>query len=142
MEVVAVVGGLDPVAANGCLACHSAGAGIVGAGASDFTVLAIGVDLRNDHPVGVRYPTAGPGVDFNPTTAARAGIRWFDKNGNGFPDTREIRVYDSGDGFEVECASCHDPHGVPSGGAGSIFNPTFLRVSGTGSAVCLTCHVK
>ena len=34
----------------------------------------------------------------------------------------------------VECASCHDPH--------TSANPTFLRVSNAGSAVCLSCHVK
>lgn len=33
----------------------------------------------------------------------------------------------------VECASCHDPH---------TENVTFLRVSNSGSAVCLACHIK
>ena len=51
-------------------------------------------------------------------------------------------AFESGDGFEVECGSCHDPHGVPSGGNGSAFLPTFLRVTNAGSAVCLTCHNK
>ena len=134
--------GLTSVAADGCLACHSRGVGVVGAGATDFTVFAIGTDLRNDHPVGVRFPAAGPGVDFNAPTATRAGLRWFDTVANNFPDTREVRLYDSGEGFEVECASCHDPHGVPSGAAGSTFNPSFLRVPNAGSALCLTCHVK
>jgi cytochrome c553 len=72
----------------------------------------------------------------------------------------------SGEGSEVECASCHDSHGVPSAGAGSRFNPSFLRVNngiGEGmnydgntpttagisgivsdgaSALCQTCHAK
>jgi hypothetical protein len=134
--------GLDPTPASGCLACHSPGAGVVGAGATDFSAFVIGTDLRNDHPVGVRYPPVGPGVDFNAPTATRAGMRWFDTNGNGHPDSREVRLYDSGEGHEVECASCHDPHGVPSAGAGSTFNPSFLRVANTGSALCLTCHTK
>jgi predicted CXXCH cytochrome family protein len=134
--------GLNPTVADGCLACHSSGAGVVGAGATDFSIFAIGTDLRNDHPVGVRFPAAGPGVDFNTPAATRTGMRWFDSNGNSFPDTREVRLYDTGEGFEVECASCHDPHGVPSGGAGSSFNPSFLRVANTGSALCLTCHTK
>lgn len=134
--------GLDPVANNGCLACHSAGAGFVGAGATDFTAFVIGQDLRNDHPVGVRFPAAGPGVDFNQPGATRGSIRWFDTNSNSFPDTREVRLYDTGQGFEVECASCHDPHGVPSAGPGSTFNPSFLRVNNAASALCLTCHVK
>lgn len=39
----------------------------------------------------------------------RAGMRWFDTNGNGHPDSREVRLYDSGEGHGVRCASCHDP---------------------------------
>lgn len=134
--------GLDPNVGNGCLACHSAGAGVVGAGATDFSAFVIGTDLRNDHPVGVRYPPAGPGIDFNQPGATRTGLRWFDSNGNGFADTREVRLYDSGEGYEVECASCHDPHGVPSGAPGSAFNPSFLRLPNSGSALCMTCHTK
>ena len=76
-------------------------------------------------------------IDSGRTSAAR-----IDNDGNGFPDNRELRLYDTGEGFEVECASCHDPHGVPSGAPGSTFNPTFLRVPNAGSAVCLTCHAK
>ena len=126
-----------------CLACHSSGAGIVGAGATDFTAFAIGTDLRNDHPVGIRYPsTAGAGSDFKDPPRKEARLAHFDKNGNSRADPNEIRLYNTGDGYEVECASCHDPHGVPSAGAGSVFNPTFLRVNNAGSAVCLTCHSK
>lgn len=126
-----------------CLVCHAPGA-FVGAGATDFTAAVLGTDLRDDHPVGVRYPATGAGVDFNAPTATRANIRFFDTNGNGRPDKNEIRLYDSGEGFEVECASCHDPHGVGPGlgGSGGPFNKTFLRLSNSGSAVCLSCHVK
>ena len=49
--------------------------------------------------------------------------------------TRSVAGIDAGiDQPFVECASCHDPH--------SEVNPTFLRVSNNGSAVCLACHVK
>lgn len=131
------------MSATECLACHSAGAGIVGAGATDFTAFAIGTDLRNDHPVGVRFPaTAGAGTDFNDPSRKEAQLAYFDTNGNQRADKGEIRMYNTGDGYEVECASCHDPHGVPSGGPASAFNPTFLRISNAGSAVCLTCHTK
>lgn len=51
-------------------------------------------------------------------------------------------VYNTGGGFEVECAPCHDPHGVPSAGAGSPFIGTFLRIANAESALCLTCHTK
>lgn len=125
-----------------CLVCHSASAGFVGASATDFTVFAIGTDLRNDHPVGVRFPGGGPGQDFNAPTRTQGSITYYDTNGNGKLDSADVRFYDTGEGPEVECASCHDPHGVPSAGRGSPFLPTFLRVSPSGSAICLTCHNK
>jgi hypothetical protein len=134
--------GLNPTPSQGCLACHSNGVGFVGAGAVDFTVFVIGTDLSNDHPVGVRFPTVGPGVDFNPPNGIGTSVRWFDFDGDNRQDINEVRLYDSGAGFAVECASCHDPHGVPSGGAGSTFIPSFLRVNNAFSALCLTCHVK
>jgi hypothetical protein len=127
----------------GCLACHASTAGIAGAGATDFSAMAMGTDLRNDHPVGIRYPTtAGSGSDFKDPPRKEVQLAFFDNNGNSRADSNEIRMYDTGEGYEVECASCHDPHGVPSGGPGSPFNPTFLRVANAGSAVCLTCHTK
>ncbi|MFZ2649444.1 MAG: cytochrome c3 family protein [Burkholderiaceae bacterium] len=125
-----------------CLACHSSGAGIVGAGATDFTVFAIGTDLRNDHPVGIRFPSAGAGTDYNDPPRKEVRLAYFDGNANSRADVNEIRLYNSGEGYEVECASCHDPHGVPSAGPGSVFIPTFLRVNNTASAVCRTCHNK
>ena len=127
-----------------CLGCHSPGR--IPSFATDFTAAAIGTDLRNDHPVGVTYPTTtGTGTDWNtPATRVVNGqtVKFFDDTPNGRVDKNEIRLYDSGNGASVECASCHDPHGVPSGGAGSTFFPTFMRKSNTGSALCMTCHVK
>lgn len=136
--------GLDGVnEAAGCLACHSSDAGVVvGAGATDFKIFAIGLDLTNDHPVGIDLPVNGPSTDFNTPTGVNAAVRWFDNDGDNRPDTNEIRFYDSGAGPRVECGSCHDPHGVsPTGFSGQI-NRSFLRVSNQGSTVCLTCHVK
>jgi hypothetical protein len=135
------IGG-NVVANQGCLACHSSGAGIAGPGASHLSVFLIGTDLRNDHPVGVRYPAARAGIDYHPPRTTRDSVRWFDTDGDNWPDSNEVRLYDRGDGFSVECASCHDPHGVPSGIAGGPFNRSFLRVRNTASALCLTCHIK
>ena len=132
---------------GGCIHCHSNVTGSYGAlnqpAAPSFDVFNIGSDLRNDHPVGIRYPTGAgnPGVDFRATNATWKNIAYFD-TGNGNLDSNEIRLYNTGQGFEVECASCHDPHGVPSNGTGTVNNKTFMRVSNSGSGLCLTCHVK
>lgn len=119
--------------------------------------------LGDDHPIGVRYPDKfGPGSDYREPTVKTARIAFFDRNSNQHADPDEVRLYNTGDGYEVECGSCHDPHGVPAlTNAGNVdkrnvLTPTFLRVgrltgstvSGTtvsanyGGELCLTCHVK
>ncbi len=127
----------------GCLGCHSQTPGglSIGAGATDLTVQALGTDFRDDHPIGVPFKGETGDPDYKPMTATnkQGNLRFFDLNANTRPDKSEIRAFDSGDGFEVECASCHDPHGVEIGGTRL---PTFLRVSNVGSGVCLTCHIK
>jgi hypothetical protein len=134
-----------------CLSCHNPG-GLTGAGApfgaADFSLAYISTDLRNDHPVGVRFPAQnGPGTDFKAPNGTRptalGTVLFFDEApANSRMDKAEIRLYDNGDGPEVECGSCHDPHGVPSAGPGSQFFPTFLRKSNTASTLCMTCHNK
>lgn len=121
---------------TGCLSCHQPTGTKA---AADFTVALIGTDLRNDHPVGVRLRT---GPDWKVPTGVKNGITYFDLDGDNSLSKGDIRFYDTGDGPEVECASCHDPHGVPSGSAGSAFISMFLRVDNAGSKVCLTCHTK
>lgn len=129
----------DP--ASDCNYCHHTNP--LFASMDDFAPFLIGTDLRNDHPVGIVYPTVtGPDVDFATPSTTTGSLRFFDTNGNGRANSNEVRLYNTGDGFEVECASCHDPHGVPSAGAGSTFISSFLRVSNTGSVLCLTCHTK
>lgn len=126
---------------DGCVRCHN-NASVV---AASFDAFVLGNDLSNDHPVGVKYPeTFGAGVDFAEPDRRNSTntLAFFDRNASGRADTNEIRLYNSGGGFEVECASCHDPHGVPEAGPGSKFIPSFLRVKNTGSAVCLACHIK
>jgi len=131
-----------PGSAVGCMACHSDTAigNTVGPQATNFAVFTIGTNLTNDHPVGILFPAPGPGISFNDPTGIKGDMRFFDDDGDGQADTNEIRLYDTGDGHEVECASCHDPHGVPSGGVGTVHYPTFLRVGNEESGVCLTCH--
>lgn len=118
----------------------------------------IGTDLTNDHPVGIQY--CGGGITGTATSGcvdadfkgggANAGLStqtingtqvWWVDTGAGGAGTRQktdmilyTRAFTAGSGPSVECASCHDPH--------TSDNPTFLRVSNAGSAVCLACHVK
>lgn len=128
---------------TGCLACHSPNAGDIGAGAADFTAAFLGTDLRNDHPVGVIYPAVnGVGTDLKQPFGQSGNTTFFDANSNGLLDKGDVRLYSESGVAQVECGSCHDPHGVESAGAGSVFKPTFLRVLNTNSALCLTCHNK
>ncbi len=131
-------------------ACHGAPSG---GNRPDFRLFVLGTDLRDDHVVGITYPTTfGPGIDYNePQVVIPNKWSFFDSNGNNFAEKDEVRLYDSGAGPAVECASCHDPHGIPSNGPGTEFIPSFLRVSnstpnGSGiggpSGLCLTCHAK
>lgn len=134
----------------GCMSCHSPN-GISQPGMTDFNMFNIGTDLRNDHPVGVTFPTTnGPGTDWKtPSGVGKSGLKYFDSGTiTGKLDKADIRIYGAGFGgadgatsATVECASCHDPHGVPDPTTG-FFKKTFLRVSNNGSAVCLTCHTK
>lgn len=100
-------------AITGCMSCHN---GEYISNGTDFTAFYIGTDLRDDHPVSVPYPG---NADFNQSGLVNCGavMKCFDANGNSRADANEVRLYNSGQGFVVECASCHDPHGVmaPSG---------------------------
>lgn len=132
----------DGLNSTGCLACHNPTAPAFANTATDFTAFALGTDLSNDHPIGVPYRGLTPGTDYNGGTTTSGNLLFFDRDGDSRADKNEVRFYNTGGGFEVECASCHDPHGVPSGGAGSTFIGTFLRIANSASALCLTCHSK
>jgi hypothetical protein len=121
-----------------CTFCHYSG----GLG-PDFNLFTIGTDLTNDHPIGIQMPDAVTHGFNEPNTVD--GNKWFyDTDSDGRADRNEIRLYDTGDGYEVECASCHDPHGVPVGGVAGVgpLIGTFLRIDNNGSAMCYTCHIK
>jgi predicted CXXCH cytochrome family protein len=126
--------------------------------ASD-TLAMLGTDLKNDHPIGIQYcgggitPTNQTGTckdkDFYGSSANNSRLNAATINSNlvwwvdtGTPNaTREktdmilyTRNFSGTTSPSVECASCHDPH--------TDAQPTFLRVTNTGSGVCLSCHVK
>ncbi|HSN15566.1 MAG TPA: cytochrome c3 family protein [Anaeromyxobacteraceae bacterium] len=99
-----------------CLSCHDGASdlgavvnGIVGNIGAIAAVANIGTDLTNDHPVGRPEPAGD--ATFVQTPAAPIAL--FAGN--------------------VECASCHEPHGAYG-------QPKFLRVAITG--LCAACHTK
>ena len=114
-------------------------------------VAALGTDLSNDHPIGIKYCGGGPNYT-TPTTACvdadfeapaygtigSARRMWVDNSGAGRQKT-DMFLFSrdfSGTAYpSVECASCHDVHTAEG---------LFLRMTGgnTGSQVCLACHTK
>ncbi len=155
-----------------CLSCHDGtqamdtvinapgsglGRGRIGSGVgalSPNVIANLGVDLRNDHPVGVQYGGFDPGrgqidPDFvNRATGLQSALmlgrmRWWvdtERVPNGNRDKTDMILYTrSVDGVDqpfVECATCHDPH------RGSGTNPAFMRLTNKGSNLCLSCHIK
>ncbi|HIJ85454.1 MAG TPA: cytochrome c3 family protein [Magnetococcales bacterium] len=120
----------------------------------------LGTDLSNDHPISIQYGGGGwKSTDGDGAAAAsalsdgsfKAGVKstinsnpawWIDTTG-GTANSRDktdmvlyTRTLSGTVQPFVECASCHDPHN-------STAQPvSFLRISNTGSAVCLACHDK
>lgn len=111
-----------------CLTCHD-GVGDMGdtvVGSNGFAAprqmvgyAVVGTVLTNDHPVGIRYNAADTTLVAAIATAA--------------PTATTVGTY----GGQVECGSCHDPHGTSNGATGGA---SFLRQSAT--TICAACHVK
>ena len=125
---------------GGTVDAETAGRTVSGAlNAPDY--MELGTDLSNDHPVGIPYCGGGQtglgkggcaDQDFNAVTQG-ANLTSF-AVGTSTIIKERMRLYNTNSTLSVECGSCHDPH--------NDTNKTFLRISNTGSAVCLTCHAK
>lgn len=130
-----------------CLSCHD---GTVGLGAlinlidgtattvagTDVTAGALtgfgllSRDLRNDHPISFNYLDAETvDAELEPQDGATP-LQVTGTNGITVQLFGTVKA-----DAKVECASCHDVHGI----AGV---PNFLRVANTGSQLCLACHIK
>ena len=93
-----------------CGKCHN------GDIAHDITIKALGTDLRNDHPISMRYAGLNfMDTDFRPPDTI-----------DGF--TNGVKLYDG----NVECMTCHDVHD-PS-------RELLLRANA--EVLCFTCHTK
>ena len=123
-----------------CRSCHAPNGT---AGAKDFS--SIYANPKSHHPVGVRYPLGSNAYpNFNlPNGQSPDGhsgdIAFFDRNGNGQPDSDEIQLFGTNVAVTVECASCHKTHGS-SPVSGSASAGLYLRIDNAGSALCITCH--
>jgi predicted CXXCH cytochrome family protein len=78
----------------------------------------VGVDLQDDHPVGVTYDASRDVGAFEAKTG----------NSQLYPD----KLLD--DGLYVECSSCHNAH--------DNTYSNFLRESNANSNLCTRCHIK
>lgn len=112
-----------------CLSCHDGTVAVDSfGGAPGSTYIApeksVGTDLSDDHPIGMfwRHQTDTP-------TCSNC----HDLRNGGTP--RLLPFFGVGNDKRVECATCHDPHDKAS-------QPSMLRMSNTGSALCLHCHGK
>ena len=130
-----------------CLSCHDGTVALDNyghAGGSGGTInpgADLTTDLSDDHPISIVWThqtivgPAGPeqctychnNIGEDP---AQFRVPFYEYNGH------TTGLYDA----YVECSSCHDPHN--NGDAGADTQPYLLRMSNTGSALCLQCHNK
>ena len=116
-----------------CLSCHDGTVAMDSFGGNTGTNLLtgstlIGTDLSDDHPISITYNAGLATADgelHNPVSTL---------SGVGSGNIDDDMLFGAGND-QLECASCHDPHGtsVPSG---------LLVKSNAGSDLCLTCHDK
>jgi predicted CXXCH cytochrome family protein len=89
----------------------------------------LGTDLRNDHPVTIVYETA------RAATPAEYVAQIINGGRTTVGSTAPLPLFGSSSiTATVECASCHNAHNNSLG--------NFLRKANTGSAICLSCHIK
>ncbi len=112
-----------------CLSCHDGSVALDSFdGETGWAYMAIGdlrlgTDLTDDHPISFEYSTTLATEDgelFDPATTS-----------SGLGDTIQNDLLF---GDLMQCASCHDVH--------DDTNSPFLRISSSGSQICLTCHDK
>jgi predicted CXXCH cytochrome family protein len=109
-----------------CLSCHDGTVAVDSYGSNTGTKFAtgsvkLGTDLSDDHPVSFTYDATLATADGGLKSPVSASLVVTGVN---------VPLFAG----KLECASCHDVH--------DNANSSFLRMSNSGSALCLTCHVK
>ena len=133
------------------------------------SVANLGVDLKNDHPIGIQYGGGMPaGGAYTTGTIVDGGFKDADFKGVSYASLNGQPVWwvDTGTaGRQKTDMQLYTRTGTTSvnqdGSVGPVLagaqafvecaschdphtnaNPTFLRIANTGSAVCLACHIK
>lgn len=126
-----------------CLSCHDGVTAIDSFGGNIGSNVmngskAVGSDgLTNDHPISITYDTALAQLDqglHDPSITNVTIGAGGDKTRTG---TVAAVMLSNG---KVQCSSCHDVHNNFVGPGTN--NKPFLKVSKSGSQICLTCHNK
>lgn len=138
------VAGQPSGASRLCLSCHDGtvalnnyGGGVVGAPQFMSGTEAVGAaaqgSLSNDHPISITYNTALATTDgglYDPSTRnVTVGSGTNVRTGT----IQNLLLFAN----QVQCASCHDVHNSQTAQTANL-----LRISATGSAICLACHNK
>ena len=122
------VGAAPGPVSKACLSCHDGTIGldaITNKPPGTWTPLLamipagsnLGTILTDDHPIAVTYSTTADPA-FNAIASGKVGV---------------LPLYGPGKN-ELECGTCHNVH--------NNTNAPFLRMSNSGSSLCLTCHIK
>ena len=120
------VGNVDIKESQTCLACHGDGSmAVTGLAQAVDASKIVGVDLRNDHPIGENVVVGQIGTTLTSNGAASL-----------FPSGAIGRAkWDAGNTLTVECATCHSVHGLSNntingrkllyGGQGGVAGGTY-----------------
>jgi predicted CXXCH cytochrome family protein len=121
-----------------CLSCHDGTVAVNSFGGTTGTTFLtggdnLGINLSNDHPIGITYDAALVTADgalnaiTTPVTIGLGGTKTR-------VGTIASNMLYAG---KLECASCHDVHNTFTAPVGKL-----LKVTSTASAICTTCHSK
>lgn len=123
-----------------CLSCHDGTVAVDSFGGTTGTNFMtgnalLGTDLSDDHPISFTYDSALANVDGGLYDPGATNVTIGDPADRTKTGTITAVLLSGG---KMECSSCHDVHNsfVPAG------EPSLLKVTKTGSAICLTCHDK
>ncbi len=131
-----------------CLSCHDGTVAVNSFGGTTGAVSIaassnLGVDLRNDHPIAVTYDAALVAADAS-LKAITSAVTIGDTGVGGRSKAGTISSVLLANG-KVECSSCHDVHNtftLPTGNGQTGATNKLIKVTMSGSGLCLSCHDK